>query len=433
MSLINAKDPRRWALLIALGLIPAAPAAAAPFPAATAVAGFGDQPALAQVNGAALGPSGAAAIAGTSDTAGRRRAVAAFGDAPSAPTSAHAFGPASGAFDLAFAANATGDVALTYSVGHVAYLTTCHIGLCRPTMRVGTSAVKPQSAVAVQPNSGRTTVIWRGRTGGGVNRLQWRITTNGKLGRVHTLAESGDSPQLATDASGKTVAVWLADRRTRGTGVRTAARRVGEFLRPTTVTSAPASALRIVTSDAGASVAAWLSGAGSANPEGPLGTIQVATRTPSSSFGAPSSLGQGSTLSLAGSPDGDAVLVADRHVNGTSVVVSAARRSPGASFGPLADVSPAQFVSDVYGATAAVADGGRALVSWASGTDPSAPTPAGVFAAVAEPGGAFGAPQQLADAQTATLPQPTAGAISPNASLVAWAGPQGAQVARAGM
>jgi hypothetical protein len=433
MSFIHAKDPKRWAVLIALGLIPAAPAAAAPFSAATPVAGFGDQPASAQISGAALGATGASAIAGTSDMAGRRRAVAAFADATSAPAAAHAFGPVSGAYDLGFASNATGDVALTYSVGHVAYLTTCHKGLCRATMRVGASAVKPQSAIAVQPHTGRTIVLWRGRTLRGVNRLQWRITTGGKLGRIHTLGEFGDSPRLATDASGKTVAVWLADRRARRTGVRTAARRVGEFLKPATVTSSPAGALRLVTSDAGASVAAWLSGANSANPEGPLGTVQVATRTPSSSFRAPSSLGQGSTLSLAGSPDGHAVLVADRHISGTSVVVSAARRDPGKAFGPVVDVSPAQFVSDAYGAAAAVSDGGRALVSWASGADPSAPTPAGVFASVAEPGSAFGVPQQLADAQTATLPQPTAGAITRTADLVAWTGPQGGQIARAGM
>jgi hypothetical protein len=56
-----------------------------------------------------------------------------------------------------------------------------------------------------------------------------------------------------------------------------------------------------------------------------------------------------------------------------------------------------------------------------------------VFAAVAEPSGAFAAPQMLADARTATLPQPTAAAMTPSAALVAWIGPQGGQVARAAM
>jgi hypothetical protein len=214
--------------------------------------------------------------------------------------------------------------------------------------------------------------------------------------------------------------------------VRTATRSAREFATVTTLTSAPAAALQLITSDAGSTVAAWLGGAGSGNPEGPLGTVEVATRTASSSFGAPVALGSGSTVSLAGSRDGHALLVTDRHVNGISVVVSAARRDPGGAFGPLADMSPAQFVSDAYPAAAAVSDGGRALVSWASAADPAGPTPSGVFAAIAEPGAAFGAPQRLADSQTATLPQPTAGAVSSGAAVVAWTGPQGAQIVRAG-
>jgi hypothetical protein len=423
----------RWPALVGCLLVLAGPAAAAPFAPATPVAGFGAQPALALLGGAALATDGASAIAGTAETANQRRVVAAFGQPGAAPSAARGFGPTSGAFDLAFAANSTGDVALTYTVGHVAYLTTCHAGECRPTARVGTSALKPQSAVAVQPFTGRTIVVWRGRTSHGVNRLQWRITTNGKLGAVHTLGEFGDNPQLATDASGKTVAVWLADRRIAAVGVRTAARRVGEFLKPTIVSRAPAADARVVSSHGGQSVAAWLTAAGGIDVENPVGTVQVATRTTSTSFGAPQSLGTGSTLSLGGSPDGHAVLATGRHVAGISVVVSAARRSPGAAFGPLTDLSPPQFISDAFGPTAAVADGGRALVTWASGIDPSTPAVTGVFGAVAEPSGAFGLPQLLADARTATLPQPTAAAITPSAALVAWIGPQGGQVARAAM
>jgi hypothetical protein len=411
-------------------LVAAGSASAAPFAPATPIAGFGDQPALGQISGAALAADGSSVIVGSSDTAGNRRAVAAFGDAMSAPGAARGFGPPSGAYDLGFAANSSGQVALTYSVGHTAYLTTCNRGRCRPTARVGTSALKPESAVAVQPASGRTIVLWRGRTTSGANRLQWRITTNGRLGARHTLGEFGDAPQLATDASGKTVAIWLADRRTRGRGVRTAARRVGEFLRPTRVTSAPAGNLRVVSSDSGQTVAAWLTAPNGINPENPVGTLQVATRTRSTGFGATRALGSGSTLSLAGSPDGHAVLATDSHLGATSVVVSAARRAPGGEFGPLVAVSPAQFVSDAYGATAAVANRGRALVTWASGADPSAPAPAGVFAAFAEPSDAFGVPQLLAMAPTATLPQPTGAAISPSTALVTWTGQQGGQVAR---
>ena len=418
--------------VVASLLVLPASATAAPFAPATPVAGFGTQPTLAQVGGAALAANGASVVAGTADSAGNRRAVAAFGDATSAPAAARGFGPPSGAYDLALGANSSGDVALTFSVGHTAYLTTCHATRCRPTARVGTSALKPQSAVAVQPGTGRTLVVWRGRTTRGVNRLKWRITTKGKLGAPHTLGEFGDNPQLGTDASGKTVAVWLADGRVKRQGVRTAARRVGEFLAPTSVTRAPAGALRLVSSDRGASVAAWLTAPNGIDPADPAGTVQVATRTRSTSFGRSQALGSGSTLSLAGSPDGHALLATDRHVAATSVVVSAARRLPGQAFGPLTDLSPAQFVSDAYGAKAAVADGGRALVTWASGVDPSAQSPAGVFASVADPAGAFGAPQLLADARTATLPQPTAAAITSSSGLVAWAGPQGGQVAHTG-
>jgi hypothetical protein len=415
--------------MAALLVLPAARASAAPFAPGTPVAGLGDQSALAQVSGAALAAGGASVVVGTSDNRGNRRPFAAFGAGGAPPASARGFGPPAGAFDLAFAADAGGDSAVTFTVGHVAYLTTCRGSTCRPTARVGGSALHPQSAVAVQPVTGRTVVMWRGRSSRGVNRLQWRITTNGRLGATHTLAEFGDTPQLGTDASGRTVAAWLRGR----TGVRTAARRVGEFLAPRTVTTAPAADLRLTTSARGESVLAWLAGAGAADPEAPAGTVLVATRTGASAFGPSQGLGTASTPALAGSPDGHVVLAADRHVGPTSVVVAAARRDPGGPFTPLGDVSPAQFVSDAFGASAAVADGGRALVSWASGADPSAPVapPAGVFAAVAEPAAAFGPPQLLADARTATLPQDTAAAIAPDGALVAWTGPQGGWVARA--
>jgi hypothetical protein len=123
------------------------------------------------------------------------------------------------------------------------------------------------------------------------------------------------------------------------------------------------------------------------------------------------------------------LVVTDRHVEATSVVVSAARRVPGLAFAPLVDISPALFVSDAFGAQAAVADDGRALVSWAAGVNPVGAAPAGVFASVADPSGVFGVPQVLADGETATLPQPTGAAISPAAAVVAWIGPQGGRVA----
>lgn len=418
--------------VLAAALLLPAVASGATFAPATPISGVGDEAALAHVGGAALTAAGASAVVGISDFGGRRAPFAAFGTASAPPSAASGGGPPAGAHDLAFAADAAGDVALTYSVAHVAYVTTCRGSTCRPVARVGRSSLEPQPAVAVQPRSGRTVVMWRGRTSRGINRLQWRITTNGRLGATHTLGEFGATPRLGTDATGRTVGAWLADRRGRRNGIRTAARRVGEFSAPRSVTTTAAAALRLTTSERGESVLAWLGGAGAANPEGPVGEVRFATRTGTSAFGAAQVLGVGSTLALAGSPDGHTVLVADRHVGATSVVVAVARRDPGRPFGPLVDVSAPQFVSDVYGASAAVADGGRALVAWASATDPSAPAPQpnGVFAAIAEPAIAFTAPQLLADAQTATLPQGTAVAIERGAALVAWVGRQGGWVAR---
>ena len=64
-------------VMASLLLLPAS-ATAVPFAPATPVAGFGDEPALAQVGGAALAANGASVVAGTADSAGNRRAVAAF-------------------------------------------------------------------------------------------------------------------------------------------------------------------------------------------------------------------------------------------------------------------------------------------------------------------------------------------------------------------
>ena len=110
--------------------------------------------------------------------------------------------------------------------------------------------------------------MWRGRTTKGANRLKWRITTNGKLGAPHTLGEFGDNPQLATDASGKTVAVWLADPRAsaRAFGPPRAAGRVpGADQRDQRARRD----LRLVSSDRGASVAAWLTAPNGIDPEEP--------------------------------------------------------------------------------------------------------------------------------------------------------------------
>jgi hypothetical protein len=418
-------------IAVAAGLVAPSWAAGATFGSPTPVTGFGNQPALAQIQSAALSADGLSAIVGTSSNTNNRRAAAAFGTATAPPAAARSFG-SSGAYDEAFAANDNGDVAITWSVGHKAYLTTCHAGKCRPTTAVGSSRLKPESTVAVQPGMARTIVLWRGRTSSGADRLQWRITTNGKLGATHTLGEFGDEPRIATDDSGRAVAIWLADGRSGRRGLRTASRHVGEFVKPSTLTPVRGGDPAVVASEGGQFVAGWLSAPNGLDPEGPLGTVQVSTRTRSTAFSSPQSLGSGSTLSLSSSPDGNVVLATDRHATPTGVVVSVGRKAPGKPFGALVDVAPAQFISDAYPATAASGDGGRALVSWASGTDPGSTTaPSGVYAAIAEPSAEFSAPQLLGGASVATLPEPTGAAITGTGALVAWAGPQGGQVALA--
>lgn len=80
------------ALSSSLLAVPAS-ASAAPFAPATPVAGFGEEPALAQIGGVALASGGGSVIVGTADNGGQRRAVAALGDAMSAPAAARGFGP----------------------------------------------------------------------------------------------------------------------------------------------------------------------------------------------------------------------------------------------------------------------------------------------------------------------------------------------------
>jgi hypothetical protein len=91
----------RPAVTVAVLLAATTTAAAAPFAPATPVSGFGNQPALAQIAGAAIDASGASVIFGSADNTENRQAVAAFGPATATPSAARGFGPSSGAFDLA--------------------------------------------------------------------------------------------------------------------------------------------------------------------------------------------------------------------------------------------------------------------------------------------------------------------------------------------
>ena len=194
----------------------------------------------------------------------------------------------------------------------------CKKGSCATPVKVGSSALKPDPDVAVQPGNGRLTVIWRGRSKGGSNRLQWRITTGGKLGAVHTLGEFGNDPRLGTDASGKTVAVWTryVIHPSDAKGLRTAARRVGEFTRPTTLQSGAVFSPQLVTGADGETIVAWLASP-TFDVQSPSAQARVATRTANTGFSAPADVGGADTgtLALDRAPDGHAVLALDRQLD----------------------------------------------------------------------------------------------------------------------
>ena len=228
-----------------------------------------------------------------------------------------------------------GHGAVVFARGNTAYLSGCEKGSCATPVKVGSSALKPDPDVAVQPGNGRLTVIWRGRSKGGSNRLQWRITTGGKLGAVHTLGEFGNDPRLGTDASGKTVAVWTryAIHPSDPKGLRTAARRVGEFTRPATLQSGAVFSPQLVTGADGETIVAWLTSP-TFDVQSPSAQARVATRTANTGFSAPANVGGADTgtLALDRAPDGHAVLALDRQLDETTAVVQAAVRAPGGAF-----------------------------------------------------------------------------------------------------
>jgi hypothetical protein len=409
-------------------------AAAAPFGAPAPIAGFGASPLLAGLASAAAGADGSSLIGATRSVGDGRQALVAAGRAGQPPVQTRLLG-ASG--DITSQPRAVvddqGHGAVVFARGNTAYLSVCKKGSCATPVKVGSSALKPDPDVAVQPGNGRLTVIWRGRSKGGSNRLQWRITTGGKLGAVHTLGEFGNDPRLGTDASGKTVAVWTryvihpSDPK----GLRTAARRVGEFTRPTTLQSGAVFSPQLVTGADGETIVAWLASP-TFDVQSPSAQARVATRTANTGFSAPADVGGADTgtLALDRAPDGHAVLALDRQLDETTAIVQAAVRAPGGAFSAPQALAAPQFVSTAFGATAAIDDHGVATVAWSS-VAVTAGAPAGFFAARSDAGGTFAAAQQLATDATAASQQHPVLAAGGSVTDVAWVTPGGPVVAQA--
>src|SRR4051812_6796461 len=79
---------------------------------------------------------------------------------------------------------------------------------------------------------------------------------------------------------------------------RSAARRVGEFTRPTTVQAGGVYSPQLVTGADGETIVAWLSSS-SFDVQSPRAQARVATRTANTSFSAPADVGGADTGTLA--------------------------------------------------------------------------------------------------------------------------------------
>jgi hypothetical protein len=415
-------------------LLFASSASAAGFGPAAPIAGFGTTPILAGLSSAAVGAEGTSLVAGTRDVNNHRQPIVAEGRVGQLPVRTELLGPTGDITSQPRAAvDDEGHGAVVFARSRTAYLSVCEEDSCAVPVKVGTSALTPEPAVAVQPGTGRITVLWRGHSASGKNRLQWRITTGGKLGKVHTLGEFGDTPQLGTDASGKSVAVWTqhVTHSTDPRGLRTAGRRVGEFTRPQTLQANGAHSPQLVTGADGETIAAWLSSS-AFDIESPRAQVRVATRTANTAFSAPANVGgtDSGTLALDRAPDGHAVLAFDRQIDDTTAVVQASVRAPHGTFGAPQILTAPQFVSTAFGATAAIDDNGIATVAWSSGSvAPGAP--AGVYAARSDATGVFAAPQQLSADPTGASQQHPALASGGVITDVAWVTPAGPVVAQA--
>ncbi len=410
-------------------LLPCAEAAAAPFGAADPVAGLSAAAASITLSSAAVGTDGGVLIAATRSSVGGRQAILAVGRARR-PIRAQPVGPAGAITSQPRAVlDDNGHGGVVFAAGKTVYLSVCRAGACAAALKVGTSALSPDADLAVQPGSGRITVIWRGRTTSGRNRLQWRIATGRTLGAVHTLGEFGNAPRIGTDAAGRSVAVWTryAIHASDPKGLRTATRRRGEFARPTTVQSGGVYSPQLVTGADGETIVAWLASS-AFDVQSPSAQARVATRTATTSFSAPADVGgaDSGTIALDRAPGGQAVLALDGQLADGTAVVQAAVRAPGGTFSaPQALAAPA-FVSTAFGARAAIDDHGVATVAWSSG----AGAQTGVFAARSAPDGAFAAPQPLFAGATGAPPQaPVVGAAG-SRTVIVWTAPDGVMVAQ---
>ena len=195
----------------------------------------------------------------------------------------------------------------------------------------------------------------------------------------------------------------------------------GPWVLPASDISAPVQGAfgpQITTAPDGTATAVWYRSDGANN------IIQAATRPPGGSFGAPVDLsvaGRNATFpQITTAPDGTATVVWRRY-NGSNMIIQAATRPPGGSFGPAVDLSASG--QRAIGPQITTAPDGTATAIWSrfSGSNWI------VQATTRPPGGSFGAPVGLSapgqscrgafGPQITTAPDGTATAVWPGSDF----------------
>ena len=254
----------------------------------------------------------------------------------------------------------------------------------------GRNATSPQITTA---SDGTATVVWT-RFNGSNDIVQVATRPPGEsFGPPADLSAPGGratSPQVATASDGTTTAVWI--RSDGANNIIQASTRPpgGSFGTPVDLSVAGQDAFgpQITKAPDGTTTAVWGWGRSIAANN----TVQAATRPPGGSFGAPVDLSAtgrpafGPQITTA--PDGTTTAVWQRY-NGANVVIQAATRPPGGSFGAPVDLSVAG--RNAYSPQVATAPDGTAIAVWRrfSGSNWI------VQAATRPPGGSFGAPVDL--------------------------------------
>ena len=263
----------------------------------------------------------------------------------------------------------------------------------------GQGADQPQVAIAAD---GTATVVWYRFNG--ANFIVQAVTRppGGSFGAAVDLSASGQNafdPQIAVAPNGAATAVWY-----RFDGVTTiiqAATRPpgGSFGATVDLSAASQNATQpqIEIAADGAATAVWR------RSNGTNLIVQAATRPPGGSFGAAIDLSaagrDASQPRVTFAPDGAATAVWTRN-NGTNFIVQAATRPPGGAFGATVNLSAAG--QNAFQPQIATTSGGPATAIWNRSNGSNFI----VQAATRPPGGSFGAAIDLsAGGQDASEPQ----------------------------